>query len=671
MLRTNWSGRAICAVVVCVSLISVNAQADLSDGLMAYYPFDGNANDLSGNGNNATVYGAQLTTDRFGGTNLAYLFDGFNDTIEAPHSASLDITGPITVSCWVKAENTYWRSGLVIKAPDHDPSVGYHLRSGYDKAHLGLYYGVGGTHYGAGAASNTSITDDQWRLVTGTYDGSTIRMYVDGQLETSTPYTAGYDSNTAALQIGHYYYPYADGHGGRNDVSLNGAIDDVRIYDRALSATEVGTLATPAPTQSGRASLSYTSLPAPTAGARKLAFITHGLEGSVDVPWVKELAGKVASELPGTSDGGSSVGKHYKYSVGDWDIVAFDWQEGADTTWLPGPASSNGFAQGVKVGKDLALSDYEEIHFYGKSAGSWLIDGACDTLRQEDAKANHTRRVVQSTFLDAYAPIGTGPNGLGDTASWAEHFVDNRFVPFTNATLEAAYNVDVTSRDNSNTQTPFQWHQWPVEWYMDTIDSVEPEDNGWGFNRSLEMGTMPSYGGDWLPGSREYLLGTGPSGTFLSRRLDDVLIVFDLAHVVSHTGTVDVIGTAFSMLTGSPVWITVVVEPGDPVNFLTFEAEFTSQEGAEGLLAIYWGNELIGTLDEHFLLDGPQEYLLALPETFDPGIYAISFRLDPYTGVDSSVMIDNVATGYVVPEPATLSLLALGGLAMLRRWRKA
>ena len=136
------------------------------------------------------------------------------------------------------AQDTYWRSGLVIKAPDYAPSVGYHLRSVDDKAKLGLFYGVGSSHYGARAASNTSITDGQWRLVTGTYDGSTIRMYVDGQMETSTPYTAGYESNTAALQIGHYYYPYS----GRHDVSLNGAIDDVRIYNRALSAAEVEAL---------------------------------------------------------------------------------------------------------------------------------------------------------------------------------------------------------------------------------------------------------------------------------------------------------------------------------------------------------------------------------------------------------------------------------------------
>ena len=70
------------------------------------------------------------------------------------------------------------------------------------------------------------------------------------------------------------------------------------------------------------------------------------------------------------------------------------------------------------------------------------------------------------------------------------------------------------------------------------------------------------------------------------------------------------------------------------------------------------------------MLDGVQEYTMFLPGNFEPGAYALSFRLDPYTAIDSSVLIDNVATGFVTPEPATLSLLAFGGLAVLRRRRK-
>ncbi|MEA3225189.1 MAG: LamG domain-containing protein [Planctomycetota bacterium] len=231
------------ASTLIVFLLTVSTGlADLTDGLVAYYPFEGDASDVSGNNNHAVVYGAQLTEDRFGNANHAYLFDGFNDTIEAPHSASLDITGPITLSCWVKAQNIYWRTGLIIKAPDPMPDVGYKLRTYWDKAHMGLVYYPPKT--GGGAGSDTLVNDNVWHLVTGTYDGSEIRMYVDGQLEGLTLYTAGHTSNTAALQIGHYYYPYNDGYGGRMDVTLNGAIDEVRIYNRALDQSEVTELYT-------------------------------------------------------------------------------------------------------------------------------------------------------------------------------------------------------------------------------------------------------------------------------------------------------------------------------------------------------------------------------------------------------------------------------------------
>jgi len=106
------------------------------------------------------------------------------------------------------------------------------------------------------------------------------------------------------------------------------------------------------------------------------------------------------------------------------------------------------------------------------------------------------------------------------------------------------------------------------------------------------------------------------------------------------------------------------------VNLLTLEADFTSDSGAEGLLAVFWENELLGIIDEPYVLHGMQEYTMLLPGNFEPGAYAPSFRLDPYTAVDSSVLIDNVATGFVTPEPATMTLLALGGLAVLRRRRK-
>ena len=72
-----------------------------SNGLVGYWPFTGNANDLSVFGNNGTVNGATLTTDRFGVANRAYNFDGVDDFIQILDTPSLRLQ-QATINCWVK-----------------------------------------------------------------------------------------------------------------------------------------------------------------------------------------------------------------------------------------------------------------------------------------------------------------------------------------------------------------------------------------------------------------------------------------------------------------------------------------------------------------------------------------------------------------------------------------
>jgi hypothetical protein len=85
-----------------------------TDGLVAWYPFNGNANDESGNGNHGTVNGATLTTDRFGNANSAYSFDGVNDFIDAGIFYNFG-TANFTVSCWFKLVPTSANASLVSK----------------------------------------------------------------------------------------------------------------------------------------------------------------------------------------------------------------------------------------------------------------------------------------------------------------------------------------------------------------------------------------------------------------------------------------------------------------------------------------------------------------------------------------------------------------------------
>src|SRR5689334_10454257 len=83
------------------------AQVNLTQGLMAYYPFNGNANDASGNANHPSVTNATLTADKAGSPNSAYRFNGIDNYIRIPNRPTLNTTNKISLSVWVKAAGFY------------------------------------------------------------------------------------------------------------------------------------------------------------------------------------------------------------------------------------------------------------------------------------------------------------------------------------------------------------------------------------------------------------------------------------------------------------------------------------------------------------------------------------------------------------------------------------
>lgn len=80
---------------------TANAQINLTNGLLMYFPFTGNATDMSGNTNAAVVNGPVLTADRFGASNSAYYFDGVDDFIQLSGGANMKPTFPMSISAWV------------------------------------------------------------------------------------------------------------------------------------------------------------------------------------------------------------------------------------------------------------------------------------------------------------------------------------------------------------------------------------------------------------------------------------------------------------------------------------------------------------------------------------------------------------------------------------------
>jgi hypothetical protein len=218
------------------SLLSANlAQA----ALIRYYPFDGNANDASGNGYDGTVVGATLTTDHLGNPNSAYHFDGSGDYIVA--GADNLPTTTRTVALWFEPEAANLPAPIML---------GYGGGSCGTSMMLGLYiqdYFVS-SHCGA---NTLVITDSQsplnaWHHFAMTTDNSGTSFYLDGAFLGSNSSLFINNTVVAGTQLGigvasspSGSVPYTDSNIGY----FQGSIDDVRIYNTALSAQEIAQLA--------------------------------------------------------------------------------------------------------------------------------------------------------------------------------------------------------------------------------------------------------------------------------------------------------------------------------------------------------------------------------------------------------------------------------------------
>lgn len=112
---------------------------------------------------------------------------------------------------------------------------------------------------------------------------------------------------------------------------------------------------------------------------------------------------------------------------------------------------------------------------------------------------------------------------------------------------------------------------------------------------------------------------------------------------------------------GSPAWIALGLPITNAVDFVQFDAGFTSTNGAEGLMTVYWNTNQIGMVDERVASPGLQTYRFALPGMVTSGLYTLSFRLDAFTNTTSSVTVTNVATGFSgMGQPIKLDMLLMG-----------
>lgn len=225
----------------------INAQVNLNSGLVAYYPFNGNAKDESGNNNQPSVVKAGFVADRFNKPNAACSFNGKDNYIRIPDNPRLHFGSALSISAWVMIRDFYegpCHGNRIIMKGDDDYKAGNFVLT-YDDN-----YATRGQNcytkmpdkkrqsfYGANA---TPVTDDyvipgKWYLLTYIYDGYTASLYVDCKLQ-ARGVNSGFEfTNNDDLYFGRLnnsQFPYW----------FNGVLDEVRIYNRALNKAEITAL---------------------------------------------------------------------------------------------------------------------------------------------------------------------------------------------------------------------------------------------------------------------------------------------------------------------------------------------------------------------------------------------------------------------------------------------
>jgi hypothetical protein len=212
---------------------------DLNIGLIAWYPLDGNASDMSGNSRHGTIYGSNPTEDRHGKMNGAYNFDGKDDYIKINHDKAFNHL-PLSISVWFKSNETqhgsivskYWNgswNGWTVNVNSSEITP-FYLRS-RGKQVIGNHH----PSYRENKGFGSTYERNSWNHVVLVYSNEGGKIYLEGKLKDTKNWKgeAGSPSTTQPVNIGLYRRSKSGGS------FFKGSIDDVRIYDRALSEVDV------------------------------------------------------------------------------------------------------------------------------------------------------------------------------------------------------------------------------------------------------------------------------------------------------------------------------------------------------------------------------------------------------------------------------------------------
>jgi len=353
----------------------------LYSGLVGWWTFDGNnmtsnVKDSSGQGNNGSLVltpaGNTATSTGVvpGRLGQAFKFDGVDDYVNVANSTSLNITtNTVTVSVWVNGFSPGNNKAIVFKA-NGSGVQGYLLQTGSSG---NAKFGIGNGSFNQTADVGNIVWNNKWHLLTGTYDGNNVKIYVNGVLNNQAAVTGNIsDSSGFGLGIA-----------ARNPVNASfmfpGLIDDVRVYSRTLSATEISELY-----NEGSGSHVNTS-PIGPAG------LNSGL-----VAWWTFDGGKLKTGSSNVLD--SSGNSHHGTVIGTVNGVSGKLGQAATFTGVSGASSiemtaittGTTFTYSSWIYPKTTMAGYGNMFAQNSTAGIWFKSSKVDFFYTTDHTNNTT-----------------------------------------------------------------------------------------------------------------------------------------------------------------------------------------------------------------------------------------------------------------------------------------
>ncbi|MEO5905928.1 MAG: LamG-like jellyroll fold domain-containing protein, partial [Saprospiraceae bacterium] len=206
-----------------IQLLVIDLSTHIEEDLIAWYPFSGNAQDISGNNLHGQVFGPKLTTDTLGNINSAYLFDGVNDHIKVMNDPILNFTEGITVTLFATPNTMGDKERFIISHGSWQNR--WKLSITPDRKVRWTLKTVSGQV--RDLDSETILEEDQHYHIGATYNGKFLLLYINGQLESFSGLNGDINASPVDMEIGQIL-PEDPSY------SYSGVLDEVKIYDYAL-----------------------------------------------------------------------------------------------------------------------------------------------------------------------------------------------------------------------------------------------------------------------------------------------------------------------------------------------------------------------------------------------------------------------------------------------------